>query len=80
MKNESPATQTLSGASKLVPGDLYELRIATGGKWKAESVDSNIETLKPALTSEDGLARVRVTIPAKEPAVWNWKIKMSKAK
>jgi hypothetical protein len=72
--------QSLSGTSKLVPGDMYELRIATGGKaWKAVSVDSNIGTLKPTIVNEDGLARVRVTVPVKEAAEWHWSVKMSKS-
>ena len=65
MKEEwDAATQTLSGLSQLVPGDLYELRIATGGtRWKAASVDSDIESLKPVVKNEEGLVRVRVTAP-----------------
>ena len=75
-----PAVQTLSGTSKLVPGDLYELRIATGGKgWKATGVESNLAALKPAISTGEGLVRVRVTAPAKEPAEWHWAIKMIKA-
>ncbi len=73
------ATATLSGTSKLVPGDLYELRIATGGKWKAVSVESNLAALKPAITTEDGLVRVRVTAPAKQPADWHWSVNMRKS-
>jgi hypothetical protein len=71
-----PATQTLSGTSKLTPGDLYELRIATGGKWKAASVSSNLAALKPALSSEEGLVRVGLTAAAKEPVEWRWAVKM----
>jgi hypothetical protein len=67
-------TNTLSGTSKLVAGDLYELRIATGKEWKAVSVDSNLAGLKPAISMEDGLVRVRVTVPAKEPSDWHWKV------
>jgi hypothetical protein len=71
---------TLSGTSKLVPGDTYELRIATGGKaWKAVSVDSNMEILKPTIVNEDGLVRVRVTVPAKEAAEWRWSVKFAKS-
>ena len=74
------ATLTLSGTSKLVPGDVYELRIATGSKsWKAASVDSSIEALKPSIANEDGLARVRLTVPVKEPVQWRWSVKMAKS-
>jgi hypothetical protein len=73
------ATQTLSGTSKLVPGDLYELRIATGGKaWKAASLDADLETIKPTIINDDGLVRVHLTVPPKEPADWHWAIKMTK--
>jgi hypothetical protein len=72
------AARTLSGISKLVPGDMYELRIATSGKaWKAVSVDSNLETFKPTVVNEEGLIRVRLTVPAKEPAEWHWSVKMA---
>ncbi len=72
-------TQTLSGLSQLVPGDLYELRIATGGKrWKAASVDSDIDSLKPEIKNEEGLVRVRVSVPATNPVLWRWAVKMAK--
>ncbi len=74
------ATRTLSGKSKLVPGDNYELRIATGGKaWRAVRVDSNLEMLKPSVTNDDGLARVRLTVPVKAPAEWRWSVMMAKS-
>jgi hypothetical protein len=73
------ATQTLSGTSKLVPGDEYELRIATGGKaWKAVSVESDLQTLKPSIISGKGLVRVRLNVPAKKPIDWRWSVKMTK--
>ena len=78
-ENWDAAKQTLSGTSKLVPGDRYELRIATGGKaWRAVRVDSNLEPLKPTVTNENGLARVLVTVPVKEPADWHWIVKVAK--
>jgi hypothetical protein len=75
------AAKMLSGTSKLVPGDKYELRIATGSKaWKAASVASSIEALMPSVANEDGLARVRVTVPVKAPTEWRWSVKMAKSK
>jgi hypothetical protein len=74
------AAQTLSGTSTLVPGDLYELRIATRGKaWKAVSVDSDVVTLKPTIANEEGLVRIRVTVPVTKPSVWRWVVKMAKS-
>ena len=71
------AAQTLSGTSKLVPGDNYELRIATSSRWKPTNVESNIAALNPVIKNEDGLARVRITAPAKEPTEWHWAVKMT---
>ena len=60
-----------------MPGDPYELRIATGSKArKVMSVESNIASLNPAMSTEEGLVRVRVTVPAKDPAEWHWAVKM----
>ena len=69
---------SLIGRSKLVSGDTYELRVATGGKaWRVRNIDSNDNTLKPTVTTEDGLIRVQVKVPASHSGDWQWAIRFA---
>ena len=62
------AAKTLSGASKLVAGDPYELRLAlpTGCKVKA----AKAEGLEATVKEEAGLARVSFTAPDSKTVKW----------
>ena len=76
------AGKTLSGTSKLVENDPYELRIAglaDGGKqWKLASVAVSPEdqaagvtiTAKPVVASEEGLVRVMINSKTGREVKW----------
>lgn len=74
---------TLSGTSKLIAGDNYELRIAginDGGKWKIDQVsligDANGTTIKVLPQQENGW--LRVLVKSNKSQVVNWKLKFVK--
>ena len=59
-----PATKTLSGRSKLVAGDPYEIRIALGAKWHLA------DFVGPSFSEKDGLARFRTHSPDGGECAW----------
>ena len=81
-----PATQTLSGTSKLVPGDNYELRIANGqaggGRLRMPAMsNTGGPKSRPRPTRMERYKFVRfgyrVPKPATEPTEWHWAVKMT---
>ena len=90
VSNESwnDATHELTGTSRVVGNDPYELRIAglnDGGRWKVASVAVSAEDQaagvtvapKPAVANEDGWLRVGIT--SKENRVVRWTVKFAPA-
>jgi len=74
---------TLSGTSKLIAGDDYELRIAginDGGKWKLDKAsligDTDGTTIKVLPQQENGW--LRVLVKSNKSQVVNWKLKFVK--
>jgi hypothetical protein len=62
------ATRTLSGTSKVVGGDPYELRIATPTGMKAARVEADQGRIEIVDGSQN--TRVRITVPANETVRW----------
>ncbi len=69
-----PAAKTLSGKSRVVGGDPYEMRIAlpTGGSWKAGAATADAGTIKIGKAEPLG---VRVTIDCPESREIRWTVK-----
>ena len=74
---------TLSGTSKLIAGDDYELRIAginDGGKWKVDQVsligNADGATIKVLPQQENGW--LRVLVKSNKSQVVNWKLRFVK--
>ncbi|MCY3021831.1 MAG: NPCBM/NEW2 domain-containing protein [Planctomycetota bacterium] len=72
------ASKTLSGTSKLVAGDPYELRIAAfapGKAWSIESAEVSAEDkaagARIASTETNGCVRVTIECPASRDAAWS---------
>lgn len=75
--NEKWAANTLSGASRVIGGDPYELRIRVPDGWTLEragavySSSQQLPPLKVEASRVPGLVRVRVQGPANGSIAWN---------
>lgn len=69
---EKWADNTLSGKSKVLANEPYELRICVDKGWSLKEVDVQGVKLKPEVTETEGLLRVRFT--AEENTTVSWKI------
>jgi hypothetical protein len=75
----NPASKTLSGMSKVVGNDPYEIRVATGEKgWKASGVEISEEGRKAGVTvsiaQEKGLIRLKIVSPETRTLRWSLKL------
>jgi hypothetical protein len=73
------ASKTLSGMSKVVGNDPYEIRVATGEKgWKASGVEIPEEDRKAGVTvsiaQEKGLIRLKIVSPETRTLRWSLKL------
>jgi hypothetical protein len=69
-----PATTTLSGRSKVVAGDPYEIRVALGAgktKWHAVSSQAAPGSATTELHENNGLARLIIKAPAGGEIAWS---------
>ena len=76
VKNETwnAAKKTLSGTSKVVAGDPYDLRIVPGGKaWKVESAEASAGGARIEVVSEGKVIRVRMQSPKTHEVRWSVK-------
>jgi hypothetical protein len=73
------ASKTLSGMSKVVGNDPYEIRVATGEKgWKASDVEIPEADRKAGVTvsiaQEKGLIRMKIVSPETRTLRWSLKL------
>jgi hypothetical protein len=67
-----PATKTLTGRSKVVAGDPYELRIIAPEGWTVNSTQASGAEIQPAAQSE-GLVRATIRSPQSREVAWTVK-------